>query len=396
MTVLLLKLCKIPKRPQNAAYTTEERARLGAVAGGAGICTNLLLAIAKFIAGGITGSVSVTADAANNLSDAGSSLLTLVGFHLSGKPADKHHPFGHARYEYLTGLAISILIILLGLSFLKESILNIIHQNQSVFSWISLAILGVSIAVKLWQCFFYRKLARLIDSESLTASASDSLNDVIMTSVVLLGGAVRRFSGWEIDGWIGCGVAVFILISGIRLVLETADPLLGTAPDPKLVHQVQEEVLSYPGILGVHDLMIHSYGAGKLFASLHAEVNAKADLIESHDLIDNIEENAGKKLGLQLVIHLDPVTLNDPQTDELHKAVGELIHGISPKLTYHDFRVVFGSTHNKVIFDLVVPTEFALPDDELVALLTREIKEVFPTAVPKIKIDRDYANFLRE
>lgn len=396
MITLLERLCKIPTHRKDLPYTPEERAKLGAAAGGVGICTNIALSAAKFIVGSLSGSISVTADAANNLSDAGSSLLTLIGFRLSGKPADKEHPFGHARYEYLTGLAISVLILFLGATFLKESVLSILKANQSAFDLISLFILGVSVAVKLWQGFFYRKMAKAIASDSLKASATDSINDVVMTSVVLLGALVRTFTGLEIDGYVGCGVAIFILISGVKLVLETSSPLIGTAPDPELVHKLQAEVLSHEGILGIHDLMIHSYGAGKLFATLHAEVDAQADLLASHDLIDNIEESVSQALGLQLVIHLDPITLNDPKVNEMRDAIGSLVHGISPHLSFHDFRVVVGPTHTNVIFDLVVPTDFVLPDSELLSLLVREIKETYPTAVPKIKLDRDYTNFLEE
>lgn len=396
MIRILEKLCRISKHPSDAPYRPEERAKLGAAAGITGICTNLLLSAAKFVIGSLSGSISVMADAANNLSDAGSSLLTLIGFRLSSKPADKEHPFGHARYEYLTGLAISLLMILLGLSFLKESVTNIIDQNRSTFDLISLLVLGLSVAAKLWQSFFYRRVAKAIDSESLIASAADSLSDVIMTSVVLLSALVRTFTGLEIDGYVGCCVAIFILISGVRLVLETSNPLIGTAPDPKLVHELQTKVLSYDGILGIHDLMIHSYGAGKLFASLHAEVDAKADVLASHDLIDNIEENVGQTLGLQLVIHLDPITLNDPKVNEMHDTIGALLHGISPHLSFHDFRVVVGPTHTNVIFDLVVPTDFFLPDSELLSLVSREIKDAYPNAIPKIKLDRDYTNFLEE
>lgn len=396
MIAILEKLCNIPKRGKDQPYTPKERAKLGAVAGGVGICTNILLSAAKFIVGGLSGSISVTADAANNLSDAGSSLLTLIGFRLSGKPADKEHPYGHARYEYLTGLAVSILIIFLGASFLKESVTGILKANQSVFDSISLLVLGISVAAKLWQGFFYRKVAKAIESESLKASSADSLSDAVITSAVLLGALVRTFTGLEIDGYVGCGVALFILISGVKLVFETSSPLIGTAPDPQLVHELQSKVLAYDGILGIHDLMIHSYGAGKLFATLHAEVDAEADLLASHDLIDNIEENVGQALGLQLVIHLDPITLNDPKVNEMRDVIGTLLHGISPNLSFHDFRVVVGPTHTNVIFDLVVPTEFVLPDSELLSLVIREIKEVYPTAIPKIKLDRDYTNFLDE
>lgn len=381
---------------KSAELTPTQRAQLGSFAGGVGIATNLLLSIGKLIAGTLSGSISITADAANNLSDAGSSLLTLVGFRLSAKPADREHPYGHARYEYLTGLAISCLILLLGLSFLKESILSFFQHSETVFGTLSLVILAISILAKLGQWWFYRRIAHAISSETIKAAAADSLNDVVMTAVVLTGALIRRFLTWEVDGIIGTAVAIFIIVSGIRLILDTSGNLLGKAPDHELVHKLREMILAYPGILGIHDLMVHSYGEGKLFASLHAEVDADADLLESHDLIDTVEMEVGTALGLNLVIHMDPVTLNDPKLDAMRSRIAELLHQISPKLTYHDFRIVFGPTHDNILFDVVVPTGFPLPDAELLHLLTHSIKQIYPTAVPKVRVDHDYSNFLEE
>lgn len=372
------------------------RAKAGALAGGVGICTNLLLAAGKFVAGAVSGSISITADAANNLTDAGSSLLTMAGFRLSAKPADKGHPYGHARYEYLTGLALSFLVLLLGVSFLKESIGSFFDESETAIGLLSLIILSVSILLKLWQWRFYRKVAAMIESQTLKAAASDSLSDSVMTSVVLAGALVRRFSGFEIDGIVGCAVAAFIIFSGIKLVLETSDPLLGAAPDPDLVHRLKEAVLAYPGIIGVHDLVIHSYGAGKVFATLHAEVDARIDLTKTHDLIDNVETEVSEALGLELVIHMDPVTLDDPKLDAMHAEIDLIIKQISPKLRYHDFRVVFGPTHDNVLFDVVVPTSFPLPDSELIYLLSSSIKRSYPRAVLKVRVDHDYSNFLEE
>lgn len=381
---------------KSTELTPHRRAKIGSIAGGVGIATNLLLSLGKFIAGALSGSISITADAANNLSDAGSSLLTLVGFRLSAKPADREHPYGHARYEYLTGLAISCLILLLGLSFLKESVLSFFDDSKTLIGTLSIIILAISILAKLWQWWFYRRIAHAISSETLKASAADSLSDVIMTAVVLAGALIRRFLTWEVDGIIGSLVAIFIIVSGVRLILETSGTLLGKAPDPQLVHRLREMIHSYPGIIGIHDLMIHSYGEGKLFASLHAEVDARADLLESHDLIDNIEMEVGEALGLELVIHMDPVTLNDPKLDAMRNGVEQILHQISPKLSYHDFRVVFGPTHDNILFDVVIPTGFPLPDTELIRLLTHSIKQIYPTAVPKIRVDHDYSNFLEE
>ncbi len=392
-TPLLLRLLL----PRTKDYTSPAtRAKAGAVAGGVGICTNILLAVGKLIAGAISGSIAIAADAANNLGDAGSSLLTMVGFRLSAKPADKEHPFGHARYEYLTGLGVSVLILLLGASFLKESVTSFFQNKETVIGTLSLVILAASVLAKLWQWWFYRRVAALIDSKSLEVSASDSLNDVAMTATVLGGALIRRLTDIEVDGIVGCVVAIFILVSGVKLVLETSSPLLGDAPDPDLVRKLKQAVLAYPGIIGVHDLIIHSYGAGKTFATLHAEVDARTDLTHTHDLIDNIEMEVGQALGLELVIHMDPVTLNDPKLDAMHREIATIIRQISPHLSYHDFRVVFGPTHDNVLFDVVVPTGFVLPDEELVQLLVASIKRIYPTAVPKIRVDHDYSNFLEE
>ena len=392
-TPLLLRLLL----PRTKDYTSSAtRAQAGAVAGGVGIGTNILLAGGKLIAGAISGSIAIGADAANNLGDAGSSLLTMVGFRLSAKPADKEHPFGHARYEYLTGLGVSVLILLLGGAFLKESVASLFQKKETVIGTLALVILAVSVVAKLWQWWFYRRVAALIESKSLEISASDSLNDVAMTATVLVGALIRRFTDIEVDGVMGCVVAIFILVSGVKLVLETSSPLLGDAPDPDLVRKLKQAVLAYPGIIGVHDLIMHSYGAGKTFATLHAEVDARTDLTHTHDLIDNIEMEVGQALGLELVIHMDPVTLDDPKLDAMHREIATVIRQISPSLRYHDFRVVFGPTHDNVLFDVVVPTGFVLPDEELVQLLVTSIKRIYPTAIPKIRVDHDYSNFLEE
>ena len=393
MTNLLLRL--FVKNNQDSD-SPQVRTAIGSLAGFVGICCNLALCAMKLLIGLLAGSVSITADALNNFSDASGSIVTLVGFKMAGKPADEQHPFGHARYEYLTGLAVSVLILLLGGSFLKESIVGFFQAKETVIGTLSLVILAVSILAKLWQWSFYHRVASLIESKALEASASDSLSDVGMTSAVLVGALIRRFAGIEIDGVVGCVVAVFILISGVKLVLETTGPLLGAAPDPDLVHRLKNCVLAYPEIIGVHDLVIHSYGAGKVFATLHAEVDARTDLTTIHDLIDNVEAEAGAKLGLELVIHMDPVTLDDPKLDAMHAEIATVIRQVSPKLRHHDFRVVFGPTHDNILFDVVVPTGFAIPDEELVRLLSISIKRIYPSAVPKIRVDHDYADFLEE
>ncbi len=396
MIFMTEKKKKKPENPTDDGMTSEKRLRVCAAAGVFGIITNLLLAVVKFAVGSLSGSVSVTADAANNLTDCASSVVTLVGFRLAGKPADKEHPFGHARYEYLTGLCVSAFVLMLGFSFLKESIACLINRSESSFSPTALILLFASVAVKIFQGLVYRRTGKRTHSVSLSASAADSFNDSIITATVLAGALVRHFTGAEVDGWVGIAVAVVILISGGKLVAESAGILLGKAPDRETVDRLCDTVASYDGVVGMHDLIMHSYGEGRIFASVHVEVDAKKDIMLSHELIDRIEHDVCKKLGIQLVIHLDPITVDDPLTNKMREDTGKIIAGISGSLRFHDFRIVPGKERTNVLFDLVVPTGFVLPDGELVSLVTREINELYPTAVVKIDIDRDYSDLIGE
>ncbi len=391
MTNLLLRLFikdyqKTDKISVRAAY--------GTLAGAVGIVTNILVATAKLVIGVLASSVSVMADATNNLSDAGTSLVTMVGFKLSGKPADREHPYGHARIEYITGLIVSLLIVMLGVFLLIESVEKIINKSESSFSIAAIIVLVISIAAKLWQGLFYSGLAKKINSVSLSASAQDSKNDVIATSLVLVGAIVGKFTSLEIDGYIGILVSLFIIISGIRLIIETSSPLLGAPPEKETVNRLTEKILSYDGIVGIHDLIIHSYGANRIFCSVHAEVPADRDIMLSHDIIDNVEEDVKKELGIDLVIHLDPITVGNERVDEIKNKVEEILVSVSPKIKYHDFRVVFGVTHNNILFDILIPMEFELSEEELIERVSQEIKNFYPNAVPKIKIDRDFNDML--
>lgn len=391
MTSLLIRLfIKDHKNTKSATV----RAQYGTLAGAVGIVTNLIVAAVKFIIGLIAGSVSVMADATNNFSDAGSSLVTMVGFKLSGKPADRKHPFGHARIEYLTGLIVSFIIVMLGFAFLTESIGKIINKSESNFTTLALIILGISIAAKLWQGFFYRSMAGRIGSDSLKASAQDSFNDVISSAVVLIGALVGKFTTLEIDGYVGVAVAIFILVSGVKLVIETADPLLGVPPEKETVEALSDKILSYDGVVGVHDLIIHSYGANRIFCSVHAEVPADVDVMLSHDIIDNIEEEVYQEMGISLVIHLDPITVGDKRIDEMKATLAKILAETSVNLHYHDFRAVFGVTHDNVLFDLVLPMDFSLTEEEITSLITKRFTESHPKAIVKIKIDRDMNDML--
>lgn len=386
MTNLLLKLfVKDYQNTKNPAV----RARYGTFAGAVGIVTNLAVSLAKLIVGILAASVSVIADAVNNLTDAASSVVTLVGFKLSGKPADREHPYGHARIEYLTGLIISFFVCILGVTFLKESVTKIFSPTESDFSTVALAVLGISVAAKLWQGFFYRTLSKRIASDSLKASAQDSFNDVIATTAVFAGAIVTKLTSLNLDGYIGTAIALFILISGIKLVIETASPLLGVVPEEETVKALSEKILSYEGVIGMHDMIIHSYGANRIFCSAHVEVPAEESVMKSHDLIDNIEEDVYAELGIQLVIHLDPVTTGDARIEAMKKSLGEILKSLSPSLHFHDFRAVFGITHDNIIFDVVLPMEFKMTDNEAIAAVNAAFTELYPKAICKIKIDRD-------
>jgi len=366
------------------------RENYGKLAGIVGIATNLILFLVKIIAGTLSGSISITADAVNNLSDSGSSIVTLIGFKISGKPADADHPFGHARMEYISGLIVSFIIMVLGFELAKSSVEKIIHPQKPQFSWLVAAILLVSILMKLWQCLFYRKIGRKIDSSALIVTSLDSRNDILATSSVLAAAVITSLTGFNLDGYIGAAVALFIVISGIRLIMDTASSLLGNPPSEELVRKIYQKILSYEGIVGLHDLSVHSYGAGKCFASVHCEVSADQDIMVSHDIIDNIERDFLKDMDIHMVIHLDPVVTNNEQTNELKAAVRELIRQISPQIGMHDFRVVWGITHSNLIFDIVVPFEFQWSDDELIELITEKIQKIDPSYRAVIIVDHNY------
>lgn len=364
------------------------RDKCGRVAGAVGIVTNFLLFLMKIIVGTVFHSVSVTADAVNNLTDSGSSVVTLIGFKMASKPADEKHPFGHARIEYLSGVIVSFIVIFLGLQLGMSSIEKIITPEENALTPVALIVLVVSILAKLWQCLFYRKVGRMIKSESVEATSKDSRNDVIATSVVLLGAVITMLTGVNLDGYMGAAVALFIVFSGVQLTISTADPLLGQAPEGELVQTITEKMLSYPGIIGMHDLAVHNYGVGRCFASAHCEVDAKNDILVSHDLIDNIERDFSRDLGIHMVIHLDPVIVGDARTDALHRKVQSLVTALYPTVTIHDFRVIWGVTHSNIVFDAAVP--FAVKDSD--AVITQkfeaEIQKLDPDYRTVVTIDR--------
>ena len=339
----------------------ESRTACGNMAGAVGIVCNLLLCGFKFLAGIVTGSVAISADAVNNLSDASSSIITLLGFRMSAKPADAEHPYGHGRTEYLSGLAVSVMILLIGLELVKSTVEKILHPAPIEAGVLPVVILSVSILVKLWMAAFNRKLGRLIASPALEATAADSRNDVISTGAVLAATLLQMAFHWQLDGWMGLAVALFILYSGWGLVKDAIAPLLGQAPDPELVAHILEVTREYPGVLGIHDLIVHDYGPGRRFASLHVEMDAAGDVLRSHDVIDQIERRFLEQDGLHVIIHYDPIVTGDGQTAYARDYLARAVKSIDPRLTIHDLRMVPGHTHTNLIFDLVVPHDFEMP-----------------------------------
>lgn len=371
---------------------TDVRERYGTLAAAVGILSNIFLCIIKGLIGLFSGSIAITADAVNNLSDAGSSVITLLAFKIAGKPADEEHPYGHARMEYISGMAVSFIIILLGLELMGSSFEKILHPEEVGVSALTYLVLIVSIAVKLWQGMFNRSLGKRISSEALQATAADSLNDVFSTGAVLLSTLVYQFTAIPIDGWVGMLVAIFITVSGVKLIMETGSPLLGQAPDPQMVQELEEKITAYDGVIGIHDLQVHNYGPGRVFATVHAEVPANRDILVSHDIIDNIEREVGHEMNLNLVIHMDPVVTDDERLNQLHAQVQQIVAGIDSNLSMHDFRAVFGPTHTNLVFDVVVPPGFSLSDSELSRRIEQQV-QTLGSYFCVITVDHNYAYF---
>ena len=389
MTDWLVQRCI--RRPEDGSDPAVRQA-YGLLSGGVGIVLNLLLSAGKFVAGVLTGSIAVTADAFNNLSDAGSSVVTLVGFRMAAKRADDDHPFGHGRIEYLSGLAVAVAILVVGLELAKSSLEKVLHPVEVAFSWLSVGILCASILVKLGMFFFNRNLSRRIGSAAMMATATDSLSDAAATSAVLLGTLVGHFADLYIDGWVGVLVAVFILRAGWGAAKDTLDPLLGQSPDPELVRGIQETVLGRPEIVGMHDLVVHDYGPGRCMASLHAEVPMDADILVIHDVIDNLERELRRKLGVEVVIHMDPIAVGDPRTDALKAQVTELVRRIDPDMTIHDFRMTAGPEHTNLIFDVAVPYHCRLEDEQVQEAIGAAVKALPGNYYTVVSVDHVYAD----
>lgn len=388
MTELLIRMfIKDPQQVQRP----QVRSAYGNLASIVSILCNLLLFTGKFAAGALFGSVAISADAINNLSDASSNIVSLLGFKLASRPADRNHPYGHARFEYLAALTVAVMVVVIGFELARTSIGKILHPTAVVFSWLSVAVLVVSILVKLWMAVFNHGIGRRIGSKALMATADDSRNDVISTAAVLAATLLARFTALPLDGWMGLGVAVFILFSGMGLMKDTVDPLLGQAPDPELVQYIHDKVLSYPGVLGVHDLMVHDYGPSRRIASLHLEMPAEGDVMASHDLIDNIEQDFLRNDGMNVVIHFDPIVTGDAAVGKLRKWLAQMVRSIDPQLTIHDLRTVPGPTHTNVIFDCVTPPDFAMPSKELAQAIEALVQQKDPRYHCVITVENSFA-----
>lgn len=355
-----------------------------------GIGLNVLLFLGKYLAGRLSGSIAMTADAFNNLSDAGSSVITLLGFRMAAKKPDPGHPFGHGRIEYLSGVAVSIIIIVVGVQLGLESIDKIMNPQPVDAGLLPMLVLVASICVKGYMFAYNRGIGRKINSPGMAATAMDSLSDSIATSVVLISMLLSRFAGVNADGWGGIAVACFIIFSGFKAAKETLSPLLGNPPDPQLVHDITNIVFSHSEVMNVHDLIVHDYGPGRLMVSLHAEVPGNGDIYALHDTIDTIEYELSSKLGCDAVIHMDPVSPDGTKTAHMRDELAEAAKSIDPRLSIHDFRIVDGPTHTNVIFDAVLPNDSKLTEEEAVAQLEALVHSLWQNSHPKVHIDRPF------
>ena len=364
----------------------------GALCGFVGIGLNILLFAGKLVAGTLSGSIAITADAFNNLSDAGSSVVTLLGFRLAGKKPDAGHPFGHGRLEYVSGLIVAGLILLMGAELAKSSVDKILHPEAVTFSWLAAGILLASIGVKLYMYLYNRAVGKKIKSAAMSATAADSLSDTAATSAVLLAMVIGKLTNVQLDGWVGLVVALFILWSAVQAARDTISPLLGQAPDPMLVKEIESLVMAHDTVVGIHDLVVHDYGPGRCIISLHAEVPADEQVLELHDVIDNIEEELAQKLHCEAVIHMDPVVVGDPTVTALHQQVAALVKTIDPRITIHDFRMVPGQTHTNLIFDAVIPFDERLTRQQVADRIRQMVSEMEGDYRAVVKVENSYVS----
>ena len=369
-----------------------DRTKVGELVGVVCITLNVLLCLGKGLVGVLSGSVSIVADALNNLSDASSNIVSVLGFKLASRPADPEHPYGHGRFEYLSGLVVAVLVLLIGVELVKSSVDKIIRPSDVEFSLALVGVLLGSMGIKQWMAHLNRVLGERINSETLLATAQDSKNDVLATGAVLACAIVARVTGVNLDAWAGLAVGLYIGWSGVELIRDTVSPLLGQAPDPELVSHIRSKIMSYPGVLGTHDLMVHDYGPGRQFASAHVEMAAETDPLESHDTLDNIEQAFKHDDGLIVTLHYDPIVTNDPHVVDMRNRIDAMAKSLDREASIHDLRCVPGPTHTNVIFDCLHPAECELSPGEFKAKLGEMVIAQYPDAVPKITVDEDYVS----
>ena len=387
---MILLLSKIFIKDRENTSSPQVRKAYGMLCGGMGIALNILLFAGKFLAGFLSNSIAITADAFNNLSDAGSSLITLVGFQMAGQKPDPHHPFGHGRIEYLSGLFVSVAILIMAIELIQSSVDKILHPQPVVFNSLTIIILLVSIAVKIYMAYYNKNIGKKIDSAAMRATATDSLSDTLATTVVLAASLTAHFTGLKIDGYCGILVGLFIFYAEYSAAKDTISPLLGQPPEPNFVKNVETIVMSYEHVQGIHDMVVHDYGPGRVMISLHAEVPADGSLLILHDMIDNIEHRLHNELHCEAVIHMDPVITDDEQTNHLKKLLADLLHNNYPEIRFHDFRMVKGPTHTNIIFDIVVPFDYKERDDVITDFLQKEIHRIDSSYFAVIQVDKAY------
>ncbi len=392
MTDLLIKLFVKKKNANNETSSAEtaERGRYISLAGFTGIIVNLLLFIGKLTVGIIASSVAIIADAFNNISDAGSSVVALIGFRLANKPVDKEHPLGHGRLEYISGFIVDMLIILVGFELLTGSLDKILHPTLPNVGNITLILLGVAIFVKVWLFFFYRKIAKKANASSVRAASIDSLTDCIATTLVLVSAIVARFWNIAIDGWVGIFVAAFIIYAGVKAAKETIDLLLGSPPDPEFIKEIYQFTKDYSRIVGIHDVMVHDYGPGRQIVSFHAEVPSDSDINIAHEEVDQMERDMNAKFGCIVTIHLDPIVINDPAVNEMRSLAKAAAKSVNPDFTIHDFRMTKGETNINLIFDLVLPADCTMSSEEAEGLVNERIREVVPNCFCVIRVEHPF------
>lgn len=382
-------LCRLFVKDRDNVRDPAVRRSYGIMASIVGIVLNILLAAGKLTVGLLFGAISVTADALNNLSDAGSQVISLVTFRIAAKPADHDHPFGHARIEYVTSMIVSFAVLLVGWELLSDSVDKILHPSDTAFSWLTVGVLAVSALAKLWLCLFNRRVGGRIDSSVMRATAADSLSDAVATAAVLAAQLIFRFTGFDIDAWVGAAVALLIMWAGIQILNDTKNSILGERPSDETVDKIKEVVSEFPGALGVHDLVVHDYGPGRLIASLHIEVDGSADTFTSHDMIDCIERRLMLEHGIAATVHMDPIAVNDPALDALRHEAESIVLKIDGRIRIHDFRLVPGETHSNLIFDMAVPFDVKESDNDLRHAVAGKMSSAHPGLFTVITIDRE-------